>query len=563
MYSNYMLDIQFYIGIYIRLSQEDKDKDKKYENESESVINQRAIINEYIDRNYLSKFTNYVVVDTYVDDGYSGTDFDRPDFQRLLGDIKKKRINMIIVKDLSRLGRDHVMTGYYMENFFPENQIRFVSILDGYDSFMNQASNDSSTFIVACNDYYSKQNSIKIRNVLNNKRSNGKFIGSAPSFGYMRDPEDKGHLIPNPETAPIVKEIFKMAERGIGVSEITTTLNEKGYVTPSGYKQTKYSTRLVFRDDWNISSVKKILSNRIYTGDMVQHTQAKVSYKSKKKITLDQSLWVIVEDTHEPLVSKETFELIQNRKQNNNRICKTTTERPIRLFEGLLYCKECGNRLTVTYRKNHDYWTVNCNRYSRDPIRGRCSSHFFPYDYLEEQLKKHVNTILSKYLKQFDVNDLNKEIINREKAINNDGNNKIKSLESRKVKIVDKMNHLYDDRLNGNISIESYKEMVKPYESELSKINQEIEGVKANVQEEKKNLSMIPDYTQQIKQLLDLNKPKRELLLSLIDRIEIDENRLITIKFKYGIIPNSEFYYEETTGPRNPYGKKGKSSVKK
>lgn len=563
MYSNYMLDIQFYIGIYIRLSQEDKDKDKKYENESESVINQRAIINEYIDRNYLSKFTNYVVVDTYVDDGYSGTDFDRPDFQRLLGDIKKKRINMIIVKDLSRLGRDHVMTGYYMENFFPENQIRFVSILDGYDSFMNQASNDSSTFIVACNDYYSKQNSIKIRNVLNNKRSNGKFIGSAPSFGYMRDPEDKGHLIPNPETAPIVKEIFKMAERGIGVSEITTTLNEKGYVTPSGYKQTKYSTRLVFRDDWNISSVKKILSNRIYTGDMVQHTQAKVSYKSKKKITLDQSLWVIVEDTHEPLVSKETFELIQNRKQNNNRICKTTTERPIRLFEGLLYCKECGNRLTVTYRKNHDYWTINCNRYSRDPIRGRCSSHFFPYDYLEEQLKKHVNTILSKYLKQFDVNDLNKEIINREKTISNDGNNKIKSLESRKAKIVDKMNHLYDDRLNGNISIESYKEMVKPYESELSKINQEIEGVKANVQEEKKNLSMLPDYTQQIKQLLDLNKPKRELLLSLIDRIEIDENRLITIKFKYGIIPNSEFQYEETTGPRNPYGKKGKSSVKK
>lgn len=563
MYSNYMLDIQFYIGIYIRLSQEDKDKDKKYENESESVINQRAIINEYIDRNYLSKFTNYVVVDTYVDDGYSGTDFDRPDFQRLLGDIKKKRINMIIVKDLSRLGRDHVMTGYYMENFFPENQIRFVSILDGYDSFMNQASNDSSTFIVACNDYYSKQNSIKIRNVLNNKRSNGKFIGSAPSFGYMRDPEDKGHLIPNPETAPIVKEIFKMAERGIGVSEITTTLNEKGYVTPSGYKQTKYSTRLVFRDDWNISSVKKILSNRIYTGDMVQHTQAKVSYKSKKKITLDQSLWVIVEDTHEPLVSKETFELIQNRKQNNNRICKTTTERPIRLFEGLLYCKECGNRLTVTYRKNHDYWTINCNRYSRDPIRGRCSSHFFPYDYLEEQLKKHVNIILSKYLKQFDVNDLNKEIINREKTISNDGNNKIKSLESRKAKIVDKMNHLYDDRLNGNISIESYKEMVKPYESELSKINQEIEGVKANVQEEKKNLSMLPDYTQQIKQLLDLNKPKRELLLSLIDRIEIDENRLITIKFKYGIIPNSEFQYEETTGPRNPYGKKGKSSVKK
>lgn len=285
MFNNYMLDIQFYIGIYIRLSQEDKDK--KYETESESVINQRSVVTDYINVNYLNKFNNYTIVDDYVDDGYSGTDFDRPQFKRLIEDIKKKKINMVIVKDLSRLGRDHVMTGYYMENFFPENQVRFVSILDGYDSFKNQASNDSSTFIVACNDYYSKQNSLKIRNVLNNKRSSGKFIGSAPCFGYMRDPEDKGHLIPNPETAPIVKEIFRMAEQGIGVSEITTILNDKGYVTPSGYKQTKYSTRLVFRDDWNISSVKKILNNRIYTGDMVQHTQAKVSYKSKKKITLD------------------------------------------------------------------------------------------------------------------------------------------------------------------------------------------------------------------------------------------------------------------------------------
>lgn len=561
MFNNYMLDGQFNIGIYIRLSQEDKDK--KYETESESVINQRSVITDYININYLNEFNNYTVVGDYVDDGFSGTDFDRPKFKELIEDIKKKKINMVIVKDLSRLGRDHVMTGYYMENFFPENQVRFVSILDGYDSFKNQASNDSSTFIVACNDYYSKQNSIKIRNVLNNKRSSGKFIGSAPCFGYMRDPEDKGHLIPNSETAPIVKEIFRMAEQGIGVSDITTILNNKGYITPSGYKKIKYSTRLVFRDDWNISSVKKILNNRIYTGDMVQHTQAKVSYKSKKKITLDESLWVVVEDTHEPLVSKETFALIQDRKKSKNRIHKSTTKRPIRLFDGLLYCKECGNRLTIAYRKNLDYWSVNCNRYSRDPRRERCSSHFFPYNYLEEQIKSKVEATLSKYLKQFDVKDLNQEIIKREKVVTNDGYNKIRTLESRKEQIVKTMNSLYEDKMNGIVSSAAYMDMIKPHEVELNKVNMEIENVKESMKEQKKNLSIIPDYTEQIKKLLDLKKPKRELLLSLIDRIEIDENRLITIKFKYGIIPDVEFRYEETDAPRNPYGRKGKNNSNK
>ena len=288
--------IDFNVGIYIRLSQEDKDK--KYESDSESVINQRELLTNYVKNN------NFNLIGEYVDDGYSGTDFERPGFQKLIDDIKSKKINCVIVKDLSRLGRDHVMTGYYMESYFPENNIRFISILESYDSFKNQASNDSSTFIIACNDYYSKQNSIKIRNVLNEKRKSGKFVGSLPCFGYMRDPEDKGHLIPNPETAPIVKQIFEWRKSGIGPSRIVTMLNEKAYPTPSGYKKTNYSTRLIVRDIWNISSVKKILSNRIYTGDMVQHTQTKVNYKSKKKITLDKSMWMIVENTHEPLVDK-------------------------------------------------------------------------------------------------------------------------------------------------------------------------------------------------------------------------------------------------------------------
>lgn len=210
MNNKYYSGIDFNTGIYIRLSQEDKDK--KYESDSESVINQRELLTSYVKNN------EFNLVGEYVDDGYSGTDFDRPGFQRLLEDIKNKKIICVVVKDLSRFGRDHVMTGYYMETFFSENNIRFISILESYDSFKNQASNDSSTFIIACNDYYSKQNSIKIRNVLNDKRKRGKFVGSLPSFGYMRNPEDKGHLIPNPDTAPIVKMIFEWRKNGIGHS---------------------------------------------------------------------------------------------------------------------------------------------------------------------------------------------------------------------------------------------------------------------------------------------------------------------------------------------------------
>lgn len=200
------------VGIYIRLSE--ADEGKSYESDSESVLNQRNILMNYV------KEKGFIFIDEYVDDGYSGTNFDRPGFQRLIDDIKSKRINLVIVKDMSRLGRDHILTGYYVENFFPENRIRFISMQKGN-----------------CNDYYSKQNSIKIRNVLNDKRRSGKFIGSMPSYGCLRDPEDKGNLIPDPEYAHVVKKIFEMAYNGIGLSDIITYLNYNKIKTPSSLKR--------------------------------------------------------------------------------------------------------------------------------------------------------------------------------------------------------------------------------------------------------------------------------------------------------------------------------------
>src|SRR5574344_1642267 len=270
MNNSYLTNAMYNAGIYIRLSQEDRDK--KYESDSESVLNQRQILTEYVNNQ------GFTLVDEYIDDGYSGTTFDRPGFERMITDIQKKKINLVIVKDLSRLGRDHVKTGYYIETYFPENKVRFISIMESYDSIKNQASNDSSTFIIACNDYYSKQKSLKIRNVLDDKRKNGKFIGSAPCYGYMRDENDKGHLIKDPETAPIVKQIFEWRVNDIGVSEIASKLTKMGVKTPAGYKNIKYSSRLKERDIWTIHSVIKILSNRMYTGEDRKSTRLNSSH---------------------------------------------------------------------------------------------------------------------------------------------------------------------------------------------------------------------------------------------------------------------------------------------
>ena len=541
---------QFNVGIYIRLSQEDNDK--KYESDSESVINQRTLLKNYV------KDNNFNFIDEYVDDGFTGTDFDRPGFKKLLEDINNKRINCVIVKDLSRFGRDHIMTGYYTETFFPENKIRFISVLESIDTFKTQASNDSATFIQAFNDFYSKQNSIKIKRALDDKRKEGKYIGSLPPFGYKRDENDKGHLIIDEKVAHVVKEIFKLRSNGVGVSEITTILNEKKYPTPSGYKGTKYSSRLLDNSQWNISSVKKILSNRMYCGDMIQKKQAKVSYKSKKKITLPESMNMIVENTHEPLVDKSTFEYIQELTHNRIKHAKIKTDRKKRLFEGLLFCKECHNRLSVNYRSSLSYWSINCNRYSRDPARARCYSHFYPYDYLEEQLLEHFNIILNDYINNLDIHELNNEVVKRIKDESTDYNNRIDNLNKEKTKLLNKLSRLYDDKISGEVTPFAYKEMSFNIESKIENINNSIEEYKNKIEEIKKKANIVPDFHKQIKKLLNLKKPKKELLNTLIQRIEIDKDRNITFKFKFNIIDDYTFTYKNINKPRNPYGRKGK-----
>lgn len=507
-------------GIYIRLSE--ADEGKSYESESESITNQRNILMNFV------KEKGFILAGEYVDDGYSGTDFERPGFNQMIEDIKRKSINLVIVKDLSRLGRDHIMTGYYMEKFFPENDIRFISLQEGYDNAFNQASNDSSTFIIACNDYYSKQNSIKIRNVLNDKRKNGKFIGSAPSYGYMRDPEDKGHLIPHPEYAQVVKKIFELAALGTGLSDIATYLNDNKIKTPSSLKRKNPNSKMKYNPNWTTSSVKKILKNRMYTGDMVQSTQTKVSYKSKKKKSVPKSNWVVVLQTHEPLIDKLTFERIQN---NTKRTNQSNSKRDKRLFENLLYCKECGKTLTITYRKNHNYWTINCNRYARDPKRRMCEPHFMPYDKLEQALLDTIIKTCKEYIKQIDTRVLSKEItIKNQKK--NDNKEKIKYLESKVKEYTSKIDMLYEDRFNGKISEATYLRISQETEKQLVRTQEELDNYK-NVRTDNQKSKEMEEYESKIRELINIDKPSRQLLQTLIEKIEIDKDKNIEIFYKF------------------------------
>lgn len=539
MYNNIIQAPSFYrVGIYIRLSE--SDEDKTYESDSESVINQRHLLMDYIREN------GFTFIDEYVDDGYTGTNFDRPSFQRLLKDIESGRINCVITKDLSRLGRDYIKCGYYVEQYFPQKKIRYISILDQVDTFLESANNDIAPFKALFNDMTSKDTSKKIRSILRNKKEQGKFIGSKPCYGYMRDPLDKGHLISNPEVASVVKKIFNMAYSGTGISDIVSYLNDKNIKCPSAYKGTKSSARQKC-NQWTISSVNKILKNRMYTGDMVQNVQTKLSYKSQKKVSLEKEFWIIVENTHEPLVSKTIFEAIQNAPA---RVRTTHCNREKRLLENLLVCKECGNSLSVLYRKNKNYkdgkyWSVNCNKYARDPRRHLCYPHFFPYDKLEDKIMTVIKITCQKYLDTLNIKELSLRVLQNRKQDKCEKQNEKIQLLQEIDELKRKSDALYDDKFKGIITEDSYIRMSEQVEKRISTLNYRINEIDNEENKFKEDVKEIAKYEEQIKSLLNLDKPNRELIKTLVKNVYIDKDRNIEIQYRFKVLDDVKTNYDE------------------
>ena len=323
--------ISYNIAIYIRLSKEDIDRGY---DESESIKNQRTLLTQYVEK----LGPEYNLIDIYIDQGFTGTNFNRPDFKRMIKDIKDRKINMVITKDLSRLGRDYIETGEYIEKWFPENNIRYVSVTDGIDTFetMN-GNNDIAPFKSILNDMYSKDLSKKIKTALHTMQKQGKWVGGKTAIGYMKDPKDKNRLIICEKEAEIVKTIFNMAVEGNQIGTIRDYLNANNIPTTN---QLRYN-KITF---WENKTIKNILKNKVYIG-IEQNKRSRISYKNRKVRQNPKEQWNIVENTHSPIIDKKIFEKVQKMiiVQNYNRNEKKNKF----LLDGLLFCYECN--LTTWY----------------------------------------------------------------------------------------------------------------------------------------------------------------------------------------------------------------------
>ena len=505
------------VGMYIRLSKEDQNK--KIKSESESIINQRNLILSYIEDN------NLKLVEEYVDDGFSGTTFDRPSFNRMVKDIETGKINMVITKDLSRLGRDYIKSGYYLEQYFPMKNVRYISILDNIDTSIESTNNDIAPFKALFNDMQSKDNSKKIRSILRNKKKQGLFLGSSPSFGYKKDPNNKHKLIIDENTSPIVQRIFKLALKNKSNQEIAYILNKENIVTPIIYKNKKISPRFKNPDIWTANSVRQILSNKIYTGNMIQGVQAKLNYKSKKRITLDKSQWIEVKNTHQAIITEEEYNLINSTK-TKRKVLKTNREKL--LLEGLVFCKECGCLLGIKIdkrNKNKIRYIMNCNRYTRNIKNKFCTSHFILYENLEKEVLK----LVKRKIKNIELN----KIINELELIQNkykeqDKLNDIIALKNKKQELENKIKCLYEDKLKKVITQQIFILISNDIENNIYKINKEIEEItnkNNNISIEKINNNKIIN---QITRKLD-----RELIFQLIEKITISKSREVEIFYKF------------------------------
>lgn len=361
-------------GGYLRLSKEDDDIAKSETLQSNSIENQK----EYIE-DYLQSKPEIRVVDFYIDDGYSGVNFDRPDFQRMLQDIKDKKINCVIVKDLSRLGRNYIEVGKYIERLFPFLGVRFIAINDNFDSADDAAlsNNIIVPFKNLINDAYCRDISIKIRSHLEVKRKRGEFIGAFPVYGYMRG-EDKNKLIVDPCAAEIVKEIFAMKMEGMSQQAIADELNRLGVLSPAEYKKEQGSGyKTVFqthsRAKWTAVAVLRVLTNEVYMGTLIQGKESTPNYKVRVREKKPKEEWIRVENAHEAIISRTDFELISDILQKDTRV--STGKSAVSVYSGYLVCADCGCSMVRKKVRSgsleYVYYVCSGNKKDKDI----CSSH--------------------------------------------------------------------------------------------------------------------------------------------------------------------------------------------
>lgn len=508
-------------ALYIRLSKEDEN-----EGQSESVINQKSLLCEFAEQNSLQ------VYGIYVDDGWSGTNFERPDFKRMINDIEYGKINMVITKDLSRLGRDYIMTGHYMERYFPEKQVRYISLLDGIDTGVESGANDITPFRAIMNDMYAKDISKKIKSVKRDKQRKGQFIGGKPLYGYKKHPTEKNKIIIDEQAAQIVRKIFFMALNGISCRGIAEKLNNEGIQTPAVYAGLKTGKQSPYSGLWSSERISEMLKNETYLGNMVQGRMVKVSYKSKKCLRQDRKNWIIVENTHEPLVDKDTFErvqkLISSRKHTRSRTYDF-------LLKGLIFCHECGYPLAVINRptsSGDDRLFFVCRTYQRFTKAGACSCHSIKEQTVTEAVLEKVVSLCKTYVEFDKLQVAAIQFIKEREEIKHKSNDTM-LLKSKLDSLTVNMDKIYMDKLEGVLSDSDFNRVYQRVKAERMMIEEKINALNALIENKESKISIEKRAENFATEFIEQICTNREVLISLIERVELTKEKEIIIKFRF------------------------------
>ena len=506
-------DIRRIAFAYLRLSNEEAA-----EGESSSIKNQRMIIQDYCDRN------DIILARVFADDGWSGGNFDRPAFQEMIALLEQGKANIVITKDLSRLGRDMREASYYAEQFFPERNIRYLTVADNFDT---EQENIMAPFQFAMNEVYLRDGSRKVKEVLKAKREKGLYCAAAP-YGYAKDPRNKNRLIPDEETAPIVQRIFDCAARGDSSRKIAMDLNDDGIIPPLKYKvlyQGNFSENGAARasDLWNYTTVKRILKNSVYLGHTLLGKTKKASVKSKKKLHVPKDQWAVTENTHTPIVSQEQFELAQINLGKGSLDFRQYDQVRRSIFSGIAFCAKCGHALcscgTVYKGEREKYWYLSCIKQRQD-IANPCTGVRIRYSDLVEVVRQDLNALI-------DLSPESKEAVIREAMRKAGDDNLIKArqiqLQKARTRLatIDKIiTKLYTDNAEGKIDDNRLERMLEELQKEscgLEKTVTSLSGIDP-VSEAQQSYKAFFNLTSKYTHIEELD---RDTLVTFVKRIEV------------------------------------------
>ena len=532
MYDNLLRPVKIlYIIIYARLSKEEKNKQTE-EEQSKSIEHQFEICREYIEEEQKEyPDCKFEILEELYDDGISGTTFDRADFKRLVKLIENKQANMVITKDLSRLGRDHVETDNYIEKWFPEHNVRYVSILESVDTYdVDNVSNDIAPLINWSNDQFAKTTSKKIRKEFKKMMRQGKWVGGEPPLGYQQNPKDKYHFIKEPIGEEIVKTIFKLALENKTPEEISDILIYDKVPIPTIIKGNKRNLNVDLKDLWSPDTIRNILRNKMYLGHMIQGKTTKLNYKSKKIIYLPEDDWIVVENMHEPIIKESDFNSVQLLIKSNK---NTTLNTHDYLLKGMIKCKECHHAIGIQYfnKRNTNNYTV-CSYYRKYGSKKEvCTAHRFHYEELEKMVTKSIKKECMQYVDSTNFADKLKDKEQSKQLITDLKLNIDKT--NRKISKIEKqIDTIYEDKLNGVIDDEQYKRMVKNKQDDIAFEKKKLYQYYNDLEAVTAKKIVEPNYNKLVKDFLAMKKPNKIIIGKLIEKIELSEDGTIDIHYK-------------------------------